>query len=96
MNINHPKNRIVRIEIETIFSFPLSMMVMIIETVPPFCVYEKQPLIAAVHELIVDFRDDILTIFPKIYVFMPLCRVFLINSLTPMDADLHPLFFRAS
>jgi len=30
------------------------------------CVYEKQPLIGAVHELIVDFRDDILTIFPKI------------------------------
>ena len=28
------------------------------------CVYEKQPLIGAVHELIVDFRDDILTIFP--------------------------------
>jgi hypothetical protein len=27
------------------------------------CVYEKQPLIGAVHELIVDFRDDILTIF---------------------------------
>ena len=31
------------------------------------CVYEKQPLIGAVHELIVDFRDDILTIFPKFY-----------------------------
>ena len=28
------------------------------------CVYEKQPLIGAVHELIVEFRDDILTIFP--------------------------------
>jgi hypothetical protein len=27
-------------------------------------VYEKQPLIGAVHELIVEFRDDILTIFP--------------------------------
>jgi len=31
------------------------------------CVYEKQPLIGAVHELIVEFCDDILTIFPKIY-----------------------------
>ena len=31
------------------------------------CVYEKQPLIGAVHELIVEFCDDILTIFPYEY-----------------------------
>ena len=30
------------------------------------CVYEKQPLIGVVHELIVEFCDDILTIFPFI------------------------------
>ncbi len=30
------------------------------------CVYEKQPLIGAVHELIGEFCDDILTIFPYI------------------------------
>ena len=33
---------------------------------PNLYVYEKQPLIGAVHELIVEFRDDILTIFPII------------------------------
>ncbi len=31
-----------------------------------FYVYEKQPFIGEVHELTVEFGDDILTIFPKI------------------------------
>ena len=39
------------------------------------CVYEKQPLIGAVHELIVDFRDDILTIFPLNNVFLRLSLI---------------------
>ncbi len=34
-------------------------------------VYEKQPLIGAVHELIVEFHDDILTIFPIIFSLVP-------------------------
>jgi hypothetical protein len=33
---------------------------------PNLYVYEKQSLIGAVHELIIEFRDDILTIFPNI------------------------------
>ncbi len=31
---------------------------------PNLYVYEKQPLIGVVHELIVEIRDDILTIYP--------------------------------
>ena len=31
---------------------------------PNLCVHEKQLLIGVVHELIVEFRDGILTIFP--------------------------------
>jgi hypothetical protein len=30
-----------------------------------FFMYEKQPFIGEVHELTVEFGDDILTIFPK-------------------------------
>ncbi len=44
-------------------------MVMIIRTAHPICMYieKKQPFIGAVYELIVEFRDDILTIFPCKY-----------------------------
>ena len=33
-----------------------------------FFLYEKQPFIGEVHELIVEFSDDILTVFPSICV----------------------------
>ncbi len=35
---------------------------------PDFYVHEKQPFIGEVHELTVEFGDDILTIFPFLYV----------------------------
>ncbi len=40
-----------------------------------FFVYEKQPFIGEVHELTVEFGDDILTIFPKISETLPLENV---------------------
>ncbi len=39
----------------------------ILTDLPIFYVYEKQPFIGEVHELTVEFGDDILTIFPTIY-----------------------------
>ena len=36
----------------------------ILTDLPIFYVYEKQPFIGEVHELTVEFGDDILTIFP--------------------------------
>ncbi len=32
--------------------------------------HEKQPFIGEVHELIVEFSDDILTVFPILYIYI--------------------------